>query len=118
MNSVGAKLRVIRTATGASNRRYATKLGVSPRTLARWERGQIEVPEDVAGQMYEDLDLILDVIDVQRRMDKLEVLTNLDQVPTYLVERGCDVQMWNTCLVYRLIDADIHGDGIGARWVE
>lgn len=118
MNSIGAKLKVIRTACGATKHSYSKKLGVAPRTLARWEKDQIEVPDDVAGQMYQDLDLILDVVDVQQRSGELEVLNHLHQVPTYLAERGCDVQMWNQCLVYTLIHSDIQGSGVSARWVQ
>lgn len=116
MNSVGAKLKLIRMATGASKSEYARRINVSARTLARWEKDQIEVPDDVAGQMYEDLDLILDVIHRQQASDSLEVVSHPDQLPGDLELRGCNVQMWNTCLVYSLLDTDINGSGIGAVW--
>ena len=118
MNSIGAKLKVIRTATGHSKNSYANRLGVSVRTLARWENEQIAVPDDVAGQMYEDLDLLLDVIHRQQTSGQLEVMKHQKQLPGDLELRGCTVQMWNTCLVYSLLDADINGTGIAASWVK
>lgn len=116
MNSVGAKLKLIRMATGASKSEYARRINVSARTLARWENDQITVPDDVAGQMYEDLDLLLDVIHRQQTSGQLEVVKHQDQLPAELELRGCNVQMWNTCLVYSLLDTDINGSGIGAVW--
>lgn len=118
MDSVGAKLKVIRTATGHSKNSYADHLGVSVRTLTRWENGQIAVPDDVVGQMYEDLDLLLDVIHHQQSSGQLEVVKHQEQLPGDLRFRGCTVQMWNTCLVYGLLDADINGNGISASWAK
>lgn len=117
-NSVGAKLKLIRTATGASKSVYARKLDVSTRTLARWEKDQLEVPDDVAGQMYEDLDLILDVIHRQQMDGVLQVISHPDSIPAEFELRGVDVDMWNLCLVYGLLDADINGKGIGAKWAQ
>lgn len=117
MSHDGAKLKLIRTATGASKPSYAKRLGVSPRTLARWERGQIPVPEDVIGHMYEHLDLVVDVIDRQRLDGDLVVVSQLHEIPGDLVIRGADVQMWNSCLVYRLLDLEFNTlDGADVRW--
>lgn len=117
MSHDGAKLKLIRTATGASKPSYATRLGVTVRTLARWEQGRIPVPEDVMGHAYEHLDLILDVIDRQKAETEIEVTTHLHQLPEDLAARGADVQLWNWCAAYNLVDADINTvNGADVRW--
>lgn len=40
--SFGARLRALRKQSGLSPKRVATLLDCSPRTLARWERGDFE----------------------------------------------------------------------------
>lgn len=117
MTDIGAKLKLVRTAMGASKPKYANRLGVSVRSLARWEKDQTEVPDGVVTMMYEDLDLMHDVIYRQNQMSNLEVKADLEGIPADLVRRGVDEVVWNQCLAYCLLDQDLKDqDDVRVRW--
>lgn len=119
MSHDGAKLHLIRTATGANKPDFADRLGVTVRTLSRWERGQVPVPDDVLAHTYEHLDLVLDVIDHQRQEDGLTVAHSTEHVPDHLADRGVDVRLWNTCLAFCLIDSELNSsEAVQVGWAD
>lgn len=106
----GPLVKLVRLAMGASRREYADRMGVSTRSLSRWESGTAPVPDGVVDLAYEDLDLIQDTLHLQGESLQLPLAGPWSKLPEHLTERGLTHQAWNQCLAVHMIARDLRGE--------
>ena len=108
--AAGPLIKLVRLAMGASRREYADRMGVSTRSLSRWESGTAPVPNGVLDSAYEDLDLIQDTLHLQSESLQLPLASPWSRLPEHLTERGLTHQVWNQCLAVHMIAKDLRGE--------
>lgn len=107
MSTTGATLAFRRRAMGVPKKAAAARLGVSKDTLADWEAGRVDVPDDAAAAVDKWWQRFIERVDA-----------GIDGTLALLAERGEDVCEGVTVYAYRTPEAHAADNGDGETLYE